>query len=106
MPWRVKTTAVSVFTALRTEDLDALDKLFDEGKVFAALHNGSFQRIRPNGGMQRWKRDAKRFRKPFKLGMYGYGAADNGHVIENAQRERFLSPALFRHIDDLTEDKR
>jgi len=99
MPFRVKTTAQAVFTAVKRGEIDGL---LDEGKLFVTLNNGTLQRMRRNGKSQTWKREPDRFRIPFKYGFRGYGSINEGCMSNDGD---YLIPQLFRHVNDLTEGK-
>jgi len=79
-----------------------VDKLLDDGKIFVALNNGRWWRIRRNGATKLWKRDASRIRIPFKYGLYGYGAIDGGYFRHD---DGTLMADYFRHENDVPKGK-
>lgn len=52
------------------------------GKIYVAMTGGRWWRIRPNGQLKLWKRDPKRFRLPWKAGLYVYGALTEADIID------------------------
>ena len=55
--------------------------MLDDGSLWVRLNNGRYWSMRPNGKTQLWKRDAFRYRIPFKAGLYVYGSITNADEI-------------------------
>lgn len=47
----------------------ALESALDSGRLFAAMANGNWWKMRRSGRTQLWKRTPARFRIPFKVGL-------------------------------------
>lgn len=77
--------------------LTQLETALDEGRLQVLMASGNWWRVRRNGATKLWKRDAARFRIPYKAGLYVYGALTEadlapdyyGVVLHNY---RILSP--------------
>lgn len=77
-----------------------LERLLDSGRIAVCVrYHGSnkWWRIRRNGVTRRWKRNARRFRIPYKAGLYLYGALTEADFLPNGH---LLRHDLYRYIPD------
>lgn len=53
--------------------LKFIEQAIDDHHLWVRVSTGRYWRCRRNGVTKRWKRDANRFRIPFKAGMFVFG---------------------------------
>ena len=67
---RNKTPVMLTLRKCTIDDLQAMAQGKYYGTIKMLDKNGKARDIRPNGSMQTWKKDATRFERGFKYGMY------------------------------------
>jgi ribosomal protein L19E len=82
--YRIAPEARSINAEANHITRENIDALIDAGVIQCLMTNGRWWTIRRNGRTQTWKRDPRRIRIPFKMGMYGHGAITENDFIDTA----------------------
>jgi hypothetical protein len=73
------------------------EQLLDDRRLQAMVGSARWWTMRRNGATQKWKRDARRIRVPFKVGLRGTGAITECNFNEVGVLDRYW----FRAVDEV-----